>query len=526
MSSASTLAAVAGATTSGPVDPRPRSSDLMAALAQIESRFPVDRWQVGGVPVWPLARLRWMFAEWARLYTTAPAAGRAAGGRLQQLLRGPATLRHIEDMDPHGRAPGDREADVVFLSDGLSFSQLDGRWVERFCDPLRARAARRGLRTALWTPGARPPHPRHTPSTLIQPSIDRANAGGALRALSGGGASTLPAHHEVLAWLAAHGLGTAALDAARIRSDALRVEAIARSHEPRLRRSRARLAFIVGYYSVEGMGFVSACRRCGVAVVDVQHGVQGALHPAYAAWHRPAGGRLHPLLPDRFWVWSDWEREVVARWADGTGHAAVVGGNPWLDVWDERAAWPGAAASAQAARRLREPAGGRPVALVTLQYGLVDGDQLDPLVELVRAAGTRFAFWVRLHPLMLDRREAVRARLAAAGATVELDACTDLPLHAVLPHADVHLTHSSSTAIEAAQFGLRTVLTSDYGAELFTPLIDAGSVVVETGPTAALASTLWRLATERGTASAGARCDPDAALARLLAETGLDKGGR
>ncbi len=498
----------------------------MAALAQIEERFPVDRWRVGDVPIWPLTRLRWMFAEWARLYTSAPPARSAAGGRLHQLLSGPAHLRQVDRADPTGRDTDAPPADIVFLSDGISFSCLDGRWVERFCDPLRARATRRGLRTTLWMPGARPPHPRHSPSRLIQTSIDRANLGGALRALAGGGASALPGLRDVTAWVASQGLGAALLSEARIRSDVLRVQAIARAHERRLRHSQARLAFIVGYYSIEGMGFVLACHRCGIPVVDIQHGVQGELHPAYAAWRLPTDGRVHPLLPHRFWLWSTWEQDVVARWATGTGHAAVVGGNPWLDVWGDGAAWPGAIAASKAARDLRAQAAGRPVALVTLQYGLVDGDQLDPLVELVRSDATRFVFWVRLHPLMLDRREAVRARLAAAGVRVELDVCTDLPLHAVLPYADVHLTHSSSTAIEAAQFGLRTVLTSDYGAELFTPLIDAGSVVVETGPTAALASTLSRLATDRSAEAAGTLPGPDAAFERLLAETGLDKEGR
>jgi hypothetical protein len=303
------------------------------------------------------------------------------------------------------------------------------------------------------------------------------------------------------------------------------VRAIARVHARRLRSSRARLAFMVGYYGVEGMGFVLACRTRGIPVVDIQHGVQGELHPAYAGWRLPIDGRMHPLLPDRFWVWSDWERVVIARWADGTGHAATVGGNPWLDVWGDGPIWPGAADARAAARALRLQAQGRPVVLVTLQYGLVDGDQLDPLVDLVRTVGTRFVFWARLHPLMLDRRESVRARLAQAGATVELDACTDLPLHAVLPQADVHLTHSSSTAIEAAQFNLRTVLTSDYGAELFTPLIDAGTVIVETGSAATLASTLARLAGCHIT-NTGLRCNPDDALERLLAEAGLDKAGQ
>lgn len=501
----------------------------MAALASIEACFDVSSWKVADIPVWPLLRLRWMFAEWARIYTTTPSTFDAHRGRLAQLLRGPAAVRRVTRADPSGQAGGDNACDIVFLSDGISFSHLGGRWVERFCDPIRARAEQRGLRCALWTPGPQLHHPRHAPSRFVQPGIDRANLGGGLLALLGAGRTELPAHHEVIAWLVDHGFGAASLAVAKVRSDALRVRAIAHLHQRRLRCSRARLAFMVGYYSVEGMGFVLACRACGIQVVDIQHGVQGELHPAYARWPAPAQTGLHPLLPDRFWVWSDWERDVVARWADGTAHAALVGGNPWLDVWRDGQGWPGVAAAVAAARTLRQQAQGRPVVLVTLQYGLADCEQLDPLVALLRAQRSRFVYWVRLHPLMLERREAVRARLAVDGCTVELDACTDLPLQAVLPQADVHLTHSSSTAIEAAQFGLRTVLTSDYGAELFTPLIEAGSVVVEAGTAAELASTLARLAGGRattvgalGTAGTATNGDGHDAFERLLGEAGLD----
>ena len=43
-----------------------RSSDLMQALAEIEGTVPVDEWTVGGIAIWPLLRIRWFFAEWAR----------------------------------------------------------------------------------------------------------------------------------------------------------------------------------------------------------------------------------------------------------------------------------------------------------------------------------------------------------------------------------------------------------------------------------------------------------------------------
>lgn len=498
----------------------PLSSDLMDALAHIESAFPVLEWQVAGIPVWPLLRVRWMFVEWARHYAGAdagPATGLSGTRRLEQLIRGPAVARRADRADAQARDAGPVRRDIVFLSDGVSFARLGAYWVERFCDPILAHARQRGLSGVLWTPTHQHRSPRFTPSCFIQPAIDRANVTGALRARLGGGNARLSALPQVTSWLRQRGFSDGAFDIGKVVSDAFRVRAIAHLYRRMLRRTRPRLAFIVGFYGVEGMAFVLACRSCGIPVVDIQHGVQGDMHPAYAAWPAPVDGTAHALLPDRFWVWSDWERDVIHRWAHGSRHAAVVGGNPWMDVWQQGSSWPGAAAALSAARALRQRTAGRQVVFVTLQYGLNASEQLEPLAALLREAGERFAFWVRLHPAMLDRREQIRALLAAAG-PCELDAPTDLPLQALLPCADVHLTHSSSTVIEAAQFGVRSALTTSYGAELFGPLLASGMARLDVGDPATLASTL------AGLAAAGSRETDSAppigaALDQLLADT-------
>ena len=508
-------------------DRPPLSSDMMAALDHIEAHFPVLDWQVAGISIWPLLRIRWMYVEWARHHTSgdaSPATGIGAGKRLRQLLGGAAQARRADRADAASRDTGPARRDLVFLSDGVSFSMLDKRWVERFCDPIIAAATTRGLSSALWTPTHQHRSPRLTPSRFIQPAIDRANLVGALAARVVGGAVHLPAQAEVGRWLLAQGFSAASLAVAKIRSDAWRIRAIARVHERMLRNTQPRLAFVVGYYGVEGMAFVLACRRCGVPVVDIQHGVQGDMHPAYAAWpamgHGAGHGTAHTLLPDHFWVWSDWERDVIQHWARDQRHAAVVGGNPWMALWHGESNWPGTSDAASAARALREHAHGRPVVLVTLQYGLHAQDQLEPLADLLREAGDRLVFWVRLHPAMLERRAAIRALLGAAG-HCELDPPTDLPLPALLACADVHLTHSSSTVMEAAQFGLRSVITTDYGAELFGPLLASGMVELSRGGASQLATTLARLAAAGASQSV---CAPPlgAALDQLLAATGPD----
>ncbi|MBS0366249.1 MAG: hypothetical protein JSR67_10555 [Proteobacteria bacterium] len=511
-------ATVVGTVVSGP----PRSSDLMRALAEVESRFPTHEWRVAGVAVWPLVRLRWFFREWAAGYASSAqqeASATGAARYAKQALAGAAAAAKARWRDPRAIDWGRDRRDLVYLSDGLSFTKLGGRWVERFCDPLIAAAKRAGLSSSLWTPLHLYHVPRYTPSRLLQCGIDRASMAGALHARrAAADSASLPAQNEVVNWMAAAGFGVESLRAAQIISDGWRVRMVANLHRRRLRRLRPRMAFIVSFYSVEGMAFVLACRECGIPVMDIQHGVQGEMHPAYAAWPRPRGDR-HELLPDRFWVWSDWEADVIGSWSGGTGHSPFVGGNPWSDLWRSDSRWQGVTEAMARARALKDKAGRRSVVLITLQYGLSASEQLEGVAGLLRSRGEKMAFWVRLHPAMLERREEIRSYLGSAG-PCELDECSDLPLQALLPHVDVHVTHSSSTVIDAAQFGVPSVITTIYGAEVHGRILSTGFVQVETGGTPELEATLIRLAAG-GRRPIIAAPPADAALARLLADASI-----
>ena len=498
---------------------RPRSSDLMRALAEVESSFPTHEWRVDGLSIWPLVRLRWFFSEWRTHYASAPREDLSGGGAVgyaRRALSGAAAAARARWRDARGNDRGPDRRDLIYLCDGLSFSRLRDRWVERFCDPLIAMAGRCGLSSSLWTPLHRYHEPRFTPSTFVQCGIDRANIAGALRARRAAGSASLPAQTQIVEWMVAHGFGVSTLQAAKILSDGCRVRAVANFYRRRRERARPRLAFVVSFYRVEGMAFVLACRECGIPVVDIQHGVQGDMHPAYAAWPEPQGDR-HSLLPDHFWVWSDWEADVIARWSHGTGHSAIVGGNPWMNVWRAGSKWEGVTDALARAQALKHQAGRRCVILVTLQFGLNAAEQLQGLADLLRMTSERFAFWVRLHPAMLERREEIRGYLANAG-QYELDECTDLPLQALLPYTDVHLTHSSTAVIDAAQYGVCSVVTTAYGAELFGPLLAAGTAHVETGGASRLQRILGRMV-------AGGRHRPpiavpsaEAAFSKLLAD--------
>jgi hypothetical protein len=157
-------------------------------------------------------------------------------------------------------------------------------------------------------------------------------------------------------------------------------------------------------------------------------------------------------------------------------HVPVVAGNAWLELWRGESE-PFVAQALQEAHRLRR-AGTRCCVLVTLQWGLQDEETLKVL-RAIQQCPEDFQWWLRLHPLVAPDRVPLRAMVKDHGLrNVDIDAPTDLPLHALLRVADVHVTQGSSAVIEAAEFGVPSVISIEYGVELFAAQIAAGMAVV------------------------------------------------
>ncbi len=503
------------------------SASLMDTFDTVEREFGAADWRVRDVHLWPVVRVRWFFSIWAAMYggNTAGARGSTVGAAVRQaraVLSGTFGKALAVLRDRRCTDPGTDARDAVFLSDGVSFVGIDGVQYERFCDPLITHLRSRGLGTLLVSPTHSYKGPRASPSLFVQGALDGANWCGLLGAEQIDRELELPRLAEAQQWLVERGLAAEYFSRRRIARDASRLLALERVFGRILERSGPRLAFVVSYYYLEGFAFVLACRRRRIPVVDIQHGVQGPLHPGY--------GRMPPppptgfgVVPDIFWVWSGDESDTIGAWAGGDGpHRAFIGGNPWLEMWRKGTA-PSFSTIKQRAEELYHLAGGRQIALVTLQAGLSPEQQLEPLRELVVLSGRRWVWWVRLHPAMSQTPDSIRALLECESSSVEVTIPSELPLYAVLPHADVHVTHSSSTVLEAALFGLRSVITSPYGAELYPREIAEGAAVVADKGAAACLTAMASQAAGRAHVETSAPEFP-ASLDSLLSSCGVTAG--
>jgi hypothetical protein len=214
--------------------------------------------------------------------------------------------------------------------------------------------------------------------------------------------------------------------------------------------------FVVCYYNTRSLALVRAFRAQSKCVWDVQHGLLGPTHPAYANagfWCRPTR-----LAPTGFLVWNSHARDFLA---EVTRRSVVV------RDFDDSFYFSGAPA-------LRTD--GRPCVLVTLQWGTSLPPQVVDMVA--RLADVR---WVlRPHPRdpvpAGDREDCKRL---SSLAHVEVSDPTE-PLLALLYRCDLHITESSSVVIEAASIGRPSIVWDRSCAEAFESETRSGLARVAT----------------------------------------------
>ncbi len=459
------------------------TSDIVNSINDLEERFPVDQWTVNGIRVWPLYRIGLYFG-YIRSHQSGTGANSPAGALLQRLSQAFGLLMGIprycvaEVTDRRKHASPSSLAEAVFLSDGISFANIDGAWYEKFCDPLMRRLTNQGKSSLLMSLSHNYLTPRHSPSVFLQPRLDCLKVRSRfLRHRPGPQAEHLPGHAALVAYAAQAGIASFLPSLATLRWQALQVRSIADLHKTFFLKIRPKIGFVVSYYGTEGMAFNLACRESGIPSVDIQHGVAGELCPPYGRWRRvPAGG--YGLLPSVFWCWSEPDAAAIEQWSPGgrNGHTAVVGGNPWMSEWQRD--------DSDLVRNYDRvfassfPSGERGDVqriLITLQTGFSTAEHLAPLLEAMRTASSSWLWLVRLHPCMLHEKYRIAALLHSHGITkFEINNATALPLFALLRHTDIHVTHSSATVVEAAAFGVPSVIISTYGAEFFQQQIADG----------------------------------------------------
>ncbi|GEN26704.1 hypothetical protein HVA01_03500 [Halovibrio variabilis] len=208
------------------------------------------------------------------------------------------------------------------------------------------------------------------------------------------------------------------------------------------------------YYGLYYFPIIFACKMLGITVIDVQHGINGFKHPCYSKFKRNEVDS--PLLPDVFWTWSDMSTKMLTKDSFIEEGARVVeGGNPIYSVPSTVTTDNGAKITYVKGNRIlythQPKSKGAPVPV----------DEIKLLYKIKRQKVI-----IRPHPLHMEEAIEVQALLKKEGVKSKIEDSVKVPINESLAQASVHVTYSSTCALDALNFGIPSVYCSDYIGEV------------------------------------------------------------
>lgn len=436
------------------------AQQIAVALFDLEQTMDMDApcWIKGGVHLWPLYRM-----ELTRLFFKYGAQTEAAAGTN-------AALRSAFKRTRSFGSGADQASPIWLVSDGVSFSTIGDREIERFCEPVYHALQAASVQAVIIDRGSPTPRNTMTPTRWWAPTTMRAKIFGTVNAFI-----RPDRRHDEIAQLIKEAasrlsLNLPSFNPRRFNAMTNATFALASLLTKKMQQEAVKCLFIVSYYDTAGYAYVLAAQRAKALVVDIQHGVIGKLNPAYAKWAIDLNQDAS-FIPDRFLCWMQSDVDNINRWAhvggsEASGRSAILAGHPFVEAWRQGSIKLSDNEQADMQELLTQSKD-KPAVLISLQPDLSSREALAPLLELWRSAPD-VAWWIRLHPLALEDHSAVQRLIDEYSVPVSnIDLVSHLPLPALLAHCNMHMTHSSSVTLEAELMSVPSIIWSTYGQQLF-----------------------------------------------------------
>ena len=227
---------------------------------------------------------------------------------------------------------------------------------------------------------------------------------------------------------------------------------------------KPKAVFLAGYDEELSMALIAACKHLGITTVDMQQQAIGAYHGMYTHWmSMPESG--YSLLPDYFWCWSPSDvQNIQDGMSAGTDvHRPVIGGNLWVSKWteDDRM-MPGK--NAEAFLNKLDPSQKR----ILVSLSNTEDCLGDNLIEAIRQSPPEWHWWVRVHSGMEHKIEEISSIFSDLKiSNVEVSIPSKFPIYRLLKYVTWHVCEWSSTAVEALEFGVPSLIIHPAGREQY-----------------------------------------------------------
>ncbi len=459
-------------------------TEQMELINEIEQKYPVDEWVIGGIHVWPILRMSLYFQFLALMELETQGVSKEIPKitlkikQLINLVKGNLAYITAYYKDHNHNQELDGGSIALFVSNSVCRTELIGSWYDRICDPIREEIEQNtNVKTILLecTGNYQYRIPRLSKSILIQPDIDYIRIKNRILNPRYCLNIDLDGFDDARTLVINSDPKVNMINVSQLIHSLSFIRLTADYFKHKLELIKPLVGFVECYYSNIGMAFNLACYEKGIPSIDIQHGVQGDMHPAYGSWSKvPPDG--YELLPNKFWCWSKKEVETINAWRTGeNNHIPFVGGNKWLEKWHSDSN--GFITTYDTyIKELVSTVGGDVNILFTLQNGIQPEQWI---LEAIKTSPSSWRWFVRLHPGMYTDLDYIKELFSVCKpAKVEFDYSTNLPLPAWLRHVNIHITHSSTCILEAESFGVFSVATDYLAYELFPEQFSSGTAVL------------------------------------------------
>jgi hypothetical protein len=207
--------------------------------------------------------------------------------------------------------------------------------------------------------------------------------------------------------------------------------------------------FTLCYFDKYRMALIAAANSKSIPVYEMQHGPLKSL--AYYKWTKiPESG--YDMLPKNYLCWNLESKRIIDSWAYSIPtYKSIISGNPWVEYWKSE----------------NTDYKHSNYILYTLQASEPEEAFSENLVQCIKKL--KMKWFVRLHPNWLLKKKNIIEYLEASTILeyINIEDATADPLPLLLKNALVHVTAYSGSTIEAEQFGIFTILLSEWGESLF-----------------------------------------------------------
>lgn len=442
------------------------SKEIIKTLNEIEEKFAVDKWSVDDLDIWPYVRFR-------------------IGSKLSE-SKSPSQKnifyeRYVKNFYKYYKnnlknwlKNKEKNIDFLFVENGVHIADIKGKYYFTRTDPIRDKIEELGYKCRTMIGGYKVETPLYNSGEFFQYSLDWMfvldkvkNCFKKPSLLN----YKLEGYGEFINFLKQKNIYSNDFELKSLLRQVSRIKRIEKYFTRRLKDLKPKAVFILCYYSTYGFALVSSCKKLAIPVIDIQHGVQGDLHYAYGSYKKvPKNGfNLHP---DIFYVWSDEEKSSLLKWIKGNTKV-FVGGNNFLEMWKDD--------SNEVVQYYTNMLKER---YLLSKYSKVILYTVDPqnghdreIIKAIQNSPSDWFWFIRVHPKRVDMLEYTKKRMGDTKCGFAIDNIYLLPLYSFFKVCDVHITERSSTIIEAANLGIKSIVTSKYSYERFKRFVDSGKIV-------------------------------------------------